>query len=177
MGVCADQFSQFSRSGMPDSLWLHGLKHVRLTCPSPTPGACSNSCPLSWWCHPTSSSSVTPFSSCLQSFLASGPFLRTQFFTSGGQVLELQLQHLSLQWIFRTDFLSVQETLKSLLQYHSSKASNLQRSKAYRRKVKCKVLTVCLATVCFIMDWSYKVFKKPCFGDQHCSYFPLFLDK
>ena len=79
-----------------------------------------------------------------------------------------------MDWL---DLLSVQGTLKSLLQHHSSKASNLQRSKAYRRKVKCKVLTVCLATVCFIMDWSYKVFKKPCFGDQHCSYFPLFLDK
>ena len=105
--VCrsVQSFSQFSGSVVPDSLRLHGLKHVRLTCPSPTPVACSNSGPLSWWCNPTSSSSVTPFSSHLQSFPASGPYLRTQFFTSGGQVLELQLQHLSFQWIFRTDFL------------------------------------------------------------------------
>ena len=62
---------QFSRSVMSDSLWPHGLQHARLPCPSPTPGACSNSCPLSWWCHPTISSSAIPFSSCLQFFPAS----------------------------------------------------------------------------------------------------------
>ena len=56
------------------TLWPHGLQHARLPCPSPTPGACSNSCPLDRWCHPTISSSVVPFSSCLQSFPASGPF-------------------------------------------------------------------------------------------------------
>ena len=61
------------------------LQHARLPCPSPTPGVYSNSCPLSWWCHPTVSSSVIPFSSCLQSFPASGSFQMTQFFTSGGQ--------------------------------------------------------------------------------------------
>ena len=70
---------------MSDSLWCHGLQHVRLPCPSPTPRVYSNSCPLSWWCHPTISSSVTPFSSCLQSFSASGYFPMSQFFTSGGQ--------------------------------------------------------------------------------------------
>ena len=59
---------------MSNSLWPHGLQHARLPCPSPTPGACSNSCPLSWWCHPTISSSVVPFSSCLQSFPASRSF-------------------------------------------------------------------------------------------------------
>ena len=63
----------------------HRLKHTRLPCPSPTTRACSNSCPLSQWCHPTISSSVVPFSSCLQSFLASGSFPMSQFFTSGGQ--------------------------------------------------------------------------------------------
>ena len=68
-----------------DSLQPHGLQHARPPCPSPTPGACSNSCPLSQWYHPTISSSVIPFSSCLQSFLASGSFPRSQFFTSGGQ--------------------------------------------------------------------------------------------
>ena len=57
----------------------------RLPCPSPTPGACSNSCPSSWWCHPTISSPVIPFSYCLQSFPASGSFPMSQFFTSGGQ--------------------------------------------------------------------------------------------
>ena len=85
--------------------WLHGLQHTRLHCPSPTPRAYSNSCPSSWWCHPTISSSVVPFSSCLQSFLASGCFQMSQFFISGGQILEFQLQHHSFQWIFRTDFL------------------------------------------------------------------------
>ena len=75
---------QFSHSVASDSLWPHGLQH-RLPCPSPAPRACSNSCPSSQWCHPTISSSVVPFSSCLQSFPASGSFLRSQFFASGGQ--------------------------------------------------------------------------------------------
>ena len=64
----------------------HGLQHVRLPCPSPTPGACSNSCPSSLWCHPIISSSVIPFSSFFHSFPASGSFPRSQFFTSGGQI-------------------------------------------------------------------------------------------
>ena len=66
-------------------LWPYGLQHTRLPCPSPSPRACSNSCPLSRWCHPTISSFVIPFSSCLQSFPASGSFPISQFFTSGGQ--------------------------------------------------------------------------------------------
>ena len=66
-----------------------GLQHARLPCPSPTSGACSNSCPLSRWCHPTISSSVVPFSSCFQSCPASGSFLMSQFFTSGGQSIEV----------------------------------------------------------------------------------------
>ena len=76
--------AQFSCSVVSDSLWSHGLQHARLPCPSPTPGACSNSCPLSWWCHPTISSSVVPFSSCLQPFPASRSFPISQFFSSGG---------------------------------------------------------------------------------------------
>ena len=70
---------------MSDSLRLYGLHYTRLPCPSPTPRACSNSCPLSQWCHPIISSSVVLFSSCLQSFPASGSFPISQFFTSGGQ--------------------------------------------------------------------------------------------
>ena len=73
---------QFSRSVMSDSLQLDGLQYARLPCPSPTPRACSNSCPLIWWCHPTISSSVVPFFSCLQSFPASGSFPMCQFFPS-----------------------------------------------------------------------------------------------
>ena len=69
---------------MSDSLWAHGLQHARPPCPSLTPGAYSNSCPLIWW-NPTISSSVVPFSSRLQSFPTSGSFPRSQFFASGGQ--------------------------------------------------------------------------------------------
>ena len=76
---------QFSCSVMSDSLRPHGLQHARLPCPSLTPGAYSNSWPLGWWCHPTISSSVVPFSSCLQSFPASGFFQMSQFFASGSQ--------------------------------------------------------------------------------------------
>ena len=73
---------------MADFLPLNGLQHSRLSCPSPTPGAYSNSAPSSWWCYPTISSSVIPFSSCLQSFPASGSFPMSQFFTSDGQSVE-----------------------------------------------------------------------------------------
>ena len=75
---------QFSCSVVSNSLRPHGLQHTRLPCPSATPGVYSNSCPLSWWYHPTISSSVVPFS-CLQSFPASGSFQMSQLFASGGQ--------------------------------------------------------------------------------------------
>ena len=121
---------------MSDSLEPHGLQHSRPPCPSPTPRAYSNSCPLSWWCHPTISSSVIPFSSCLQSFPASGSFQMSQFFASGGQSIEISasapvlamnsgLISFRMDWL---DLLAVQRTLKSLLQHHSSKASVLQHS-------------------------------------------------
>ena len=94
---------QFSCSVMSDVLWPHGLQHIRLYCPSPTPRVCSNSCPSSWWCHPTISSTVIPFSSCLlQSFPASGSFPVSQLFASGDQsigisasasVLPMNIQH------------------------------------------------------------------------------------
>ena len=77
------QVSSVSQSCL--TLPPHQLQHVRLLCPSPTPRACTNSCPLSCWCHPTISSSVVPFSSCLHSFPASGSFPISQLFTSGGQ--------------------------------------------------------------------------------------------
>ena len=91
---------------MSDSLQPHGLQHARPPCPSPTPRVCSNSCPLSQWCHPTISSSVIPFSPGPQSFPASGSFLMSQFFTSGGQsigvsasVLPMNIQDQSpLRW-------------------------------------------------------------------------------
>ena len=80
-----DSFSSVQWLSYVDSLRPHGLQHAKPPCPSPTPEACSNSCPLSQWCHPTISSSVVPFSSCLQSFPASRSFQKSQFFTSGGQ--------------------------------------------------------------------------------------------
>ena len=76
---------QFSHSVASNSLQPHGLQHARPSCPSPTPGVYSNSCPLSRWCHPTISSSVVPFSSCPQSFPTLGSFQMSQFFASGGQ--------------------------------------------------------------------------------------------
>ena len=118
---------------MSDSLRPHSLQHARLPCPSPTPGACSNSCPLSQWCHPTISSSVIPFYFCLQSFPASGSFQMSHFFASGGQSFSFSISpsneysgliSFRMDWL---DILVVQRTLKSLLQYHSSKASILQR--------------------------------------------------
>ena len=134
--------SQFSCSVVSDSLRPHGLQHARLPCPSPTPGACSDSCLLSQWCHPTISSSVIPFSSCLQSLPASGSFPVSSSHQVA-KVLEFQLQHQSFlnntEWMneysglisFRMDWLdllAVQGTLKSLLSHHSSKASILQCS-------------------------------------------------
>ena len=71
---------------MSNSFWPHGLQHTRLLCPLSTPGACSNLCPLSQWCHPTMLSSVIPFSSCFQSFPETGSFPMSQLFTSGGQI-------------------------------------------------------------------------------------------
>ena len=88
-----------------DSSWPCWLQHTRPPSPSPTPGVYSNSCPLSQRCHPTISSSVVPFPSCLQSFPASGSFPVSQFFTSVAKVLEFQLQNQSFQWMPRTDLL------------------------------------------------------------------------
>ena len=96
---------QFSCSVMSDSLWPHGLQHASLPCPLPASRAYSNSCPSSWWCHPTISSSVIPFSSHLKSFPASGSYPRVSSSHQVAKVLEFQLQHQSFQWIFRTDFL------------------------------------------------------------------------
>ena len=83
--ACVSLSVQFSCSVMSNCLRPRGLQHARLPCPSPTPGTCSNSCPLNQWHHPTISSSFVPFSSCLQSFPASGSFQMSQFFASGGQ--------------------------------------------------------------------------------------------
>ena len=95
------QFSSVAQSCC--SLQPHELQHARPSWPSPTPGVHPNPCLLSQWCHPTISSSVIPFSSCPQSFPASGSFQISQLFASGGQILEFQLQNQSHQWTPRTD--------------------------------------------------------------------------
>ena len=127
---------QFSCSVMSDSLRPHEPQHARPPCSS-TPRVYSNPCPLSRWCHPTISSSVILFSSCLQSFPASGSFQMSQLFASGGQKywsfgfsISPSSEHPGLisfrmDWL---DLLAVQGTLRSLLQYHSSKVSILQHS-------------------------------------------------
>ena len=130
---------------MSNSLRHHELQHSRLACPSPSLGVCSNSCPLSWWCYLTISSSAAPIPllpsvfPSLRSFSSGSALSLFQWVGSSHQVakvLELQLQPQSFQWIFRVDFfsidwfdlLAVQGTLKSLLQHHSSIASILQCS-------------------------------------------------
>ena len=129
-----ESYVQFSHSVMSDSLWPHGLQHARLPCPSPTPGAYSNSCLSSQWCHPTTSSSVVPFSSHLQSCPASGCFPMSQFFASGGRSIGnfsfsispfneySGLISFRIKWL---DLLAVQGILKRLLQPNSSKDSIL----------------------------------------------------
>ena len=115
----------------------HGLWNTRLSCPSPTPGAYSDSCPSSQWCHPTISSSDIPFSSWLQSFPLSGSFQMSQFFTSGGQSIGVSASTSSPSNEYSGlislktdlfDLLPVQVTLKSLLQYHIWKVSILPLS-------------------------------------------------
>ena len=129
--VRAHQFSSLAQScltlGDP-----HGLQHARPPCPSPTPGVYSDSCPLSRWCHPTISSSVVPFSSHLQFFLASGSFAMSQFFIRWpNEELSFNISpskdysgliSFRMDWL---DLLAVQGTLKSLLQHHSAKSSIL----------------------------------------------------
>ena len=90
------EWLQFSLSVGSNILWSHALQHARLPCLSSTPGTHSNSCPLSQWCHPAISNSVIPFSSCLQSFPASGSFPRSQFFSSDGQRIEVSASALVL---------------------------------------------------------------------------------
>ena len=96
---------QFSCSVVPDSLWPHEPQYTRPPCPSSTSGVYPNSCPLSQWCHPTISSSVAPFSSCPQSFLASGSFQMRQLFASVGQSIGVSTSTSVLQWTPRTDLL------------------------------------------------------------------------
>ena len=118
---------------MSDSLRPHEPQHARPPCPSPTPRVYPNPCPSSRWCHPTILSSVVPFSSCPQSFPASGSFKWVSSSHEVAKVLEFQLQHQSFQWITRTELLKdglvespcSPRDSQGLLQHHSSKASIL----------------------------------------------------
>ena len=131
---------------MSDSLRPQGLQHARPPWQSPTPGVYSNSCPLSWWCRPSTLYSVIPFS-CLQSFSASGSFQMSQFFTSSGQYWSFSfnislsnsgLASFRMDWL---DLLAVQGTLKSLLQHHLSKASILPRSTFFMVQLSHQYMT------------------------------------
>ena len=117
---------------MSDSLPPHGLQCTGPHCPLPTPGECSNSYPLSWWCHPTISSSVAPSPSAFNLYQHQGLSPWISSLNLVAKALELQLQHQSFQWYsFRIDWfdlLAVQGTLRSLLQHHGSKASIFQHS-------------------------------------------------
>jgi len=141
---------QFSRSVVSDSLQPHELQHARPPCPSPTPGVHSNSRPLSRWCHPAISSSVVPFSSCLQSLPASESFPMSQLFAWGGpsigisalaSFLPKNTQDLSpLEW---TGWISLQSKgLKSLLQHHSSKALILWHSAFFTVQLSHPYMTI-----------------------------------
>ena len=127
---------QFRHSVVFDFLWPHGLQHTRPPCPLPTPRLFPNSCPLSWWCHPTISSSVVPFSPALNLSQHQSLFQWVNSSQEVAKVLEFQLDispsneqagliSFRMDWL---DGLAVQGTLKSLLQHHSSKASILWRS-------------------------------------------------
>ena len=125
-----------SRLVVSNSLQPHGQQHIRFPCPSPSLGVCSNSCLLSWWCHPTISSSVTPFSSCPQSFPASGSFPMSWLFKSGGQStghsVSASVLPMNIQGWFPLELpgvISLQSRgLSRVLQNHSSKASILWHS-------------------------------------------------
>ena len=140
-----------SCSVMFDSLWPHGLQHSRLPCPLPTPGGYSDSCPLSWWCHPSISFSVIPFSSCLLSIF---PSLRV--FSNKSTLCIKWPKYWSFSFnisssseysgliSFRIDWFylfAVQGTLKSLLQHHSSNASILQHSAFFTVQLLCPYMT------------------------------------
>ena len=126
---------QFSRSVVSDPLWLHWLQHIRLPFPSPTPGACSNSCTSSRWCHPAILSSIGPFSSRLQSFPALGSFPKGQFFGLGGQSIGVStlpsVLSMNIQYWFPlglTGLISLQSEGLSRVFSNNSKASILRRS-------------------------------------------------
>ena len=156
--------SLISHSVVSDALRPHGLQHARLPCPSPTPRVYSNSCPLSRWCHPTISSSIVPFSSCLQSFPASGCFQMSQFFTSDGQsigvsasasVLPMNIQDwFPLRW---TGWISLQS--KGLSRVFSNTTVQkhqffgAQLSSLYLSVIHCMILASAWSQEVVVVGW------------------------
>ena len=132
---------------MSASLQLHGLQHIRLSCPSQSPGVCSNSCPSSRWCHPTNSSSVIPFCSCLQSFPASGSFPMSWLFAAGGQSIGASVSA-SVQWIFRVDFLQDWLVWSPCCPRDSQKSSPAPEFEGINSSVLCLLSSPALTSVC-----------------------------
>ena len=145
---------------MSDTLRPHGLQHSRLLCPPLSPGVCLNSCPLSRWCYPTISPSVAPFSSCPQSFPASGSFPVSQFFTSGSQStgasVSASVLPVNIQGWFplgSTGLISLlsKGLSKSLLQHHSSKVSILWHSAFFIVRLSHSYMT----TGPLLVEWKF----------------------
>ena len=152
---------QFNCSVMSDSLWRHEEQHTRPPCPSPPPGVHPNPCPLNWWCQPTISSSVVPFSSCPQFFPWIGVFsnvsalcIRWPKYWSFSFNISPSNEHLRLI-AFRMDWLdviAVQGTLKSLFQHHSSKASILQCSAFFIVQLSYPYMTTGKTIMLYILE-------------------------
>ena len=131
-------------------------QHARFPCPSPSPRAWSNSCPLGHWYHPTILSTVVLFSSCLHSFPASESFLMSWLFPSGGQVLALQLQYQSFWWIFRIDFLYNWLIWSSCSSRDSQESSPTPQLKSINSSVFSLLYGPTLTTSCkynFLYGW------------------------
>ena len=169
---------------MSNSLQPHESQHTRPPCPSPTPGVYSNSCPLSWWCHPTISSSLAPFSFCLQSFLSIRVFsndsalrMRWPKYWSFNFSIIPSKEHPGLI-SFRMDWLdlrAVQGTLKSLLQHHSSKASILWHSAFFTVQLSHPYMTTRKTIAIMLSNWNLHnataQFKKTIWGEFNLTTF------
>ena len=177
MLMCKEGLLLFSPSVVSESLWPHGLQHARLPkYPSLSPGACSNSCPLS--CHTVILSSVVPFSSFFQSFPASGFFPMNWLFASSSQTIGVSASAsvlaVSIQgWFFRIDWfdlLAVQGTLKNLPQHHSSKASIFSHSAFF----------ICIEIVVFLINYCVRILVNkliPIFLSSRKIHSPCFLNE
>ena len=146
---------------MYNSLQPFGLQHTSCLCPPPSLRVCSDSCPLSWWCYLTISSSADPFCLCLHSFTASGSFPVNWFSTSGGQsigYLASATNEYSGLISLRIDYFDLQGTLKSLLQHHNSQASILRRSAFFMVELSTRHMTTRKPITLMIQTFFSKVF-------------------